>query len=399
VINDLKSKLLQSEVKRKQLHNSLQELRGNIRVFVRCRPFLSGDKDEFTAAENDEHKDPNVSGCVMFHQDGGVSLAKQLGSRDKPQVYNFDQAYKCDSTQDEVFHDVSDLVQSSLDGYKVCVFSYGQTGSGKTHTMSGDKQGKFRGIIPRSVEQIIERVMCMREDGWEVVVNTSMLEIYNEELRDILGGGTPSTASHNDKDKGKLKISNLQGFVTIAGLTAIELDTKDLDSGMNQLEMLLERASKSRMTASTAMNEHSSRSHALFMLDIEAKHPTNSTVLRGGLRLVDLAGSERLDRTGTSNDATRLKETVNINKSLSCLADVFVALGNKASHIPYRNSKLTMALQDCLSGDGKALMFVNVSPTQASSQETLCSLRFASQVSKPTDIHSCVNIHMYMSIF
>jgi Kinesin motor domain len=149
---------------------------------------------------------------------------------------------------------------------------------------------------------------------------------------------------------------------------------------MRQLEGLLDKAGRARMTASTAMNEHSSRSHALFMLDIGATHSDGVTYLRGGLRLCDLAGSERLDRTGTASDATRLKETVNINKSLSCLADVFVSLGNKAPHIPYRNSKLTMVLQDCLSGDGKALMFVNVSPTSNSSQETLCSLRFASQV-------------------
>jgi kinesin family member C1 len=190
-----------------------------------------------------------------------------------------------------------------------------------------------------------------------------------------------SAAQSSERDKVKLKVSNLQGYVTISGLTAVELDTHHQRGGMMQLEALLDKAAKSRMTACTAMNEHSSRSHALFMLDIVAKHTDGTTFLRGGLRLCDLAGSERLDRTGTGNDATRLKETVNINKSLSCLADVFVSLGNKAAHIPYRNSKLTMVLQDCLSGDGKALMFVNVSPTINSSQETLCSLRFASQVS------------------
>ena len=142
-----------------------------------------------------------------------------------------------------------------------------------------------------------------------------------------------------------MKISNLQGYVSVSGLTYVEINTKDVLGGMKQLEGLLDRAAKSRMTACTAMNERSSRSHALFMLDIQAKHSDGITFLKGGLRLVDLAGSERLDRTGTSSDPTRLKETVNINKSLSCLADVFVALGHKASHIPYRNSKLTMVLQ------------------------------------------------------
>lgn len=168
------------------------------------------------------------------------------------------------------------------------------------------------------------------------------MEIYNEDLRDLLSSAPAPTTSI---EKAKLKISNLQGFVTIAGLMSVELNTQDLRGGMKQLEGLLDRAAKSRMTACTAMNERSSRSHALFMLDINARHSDGTTYLRGGLRLCDLAGSERLDRTGTANDATRLKETVNINKSLSCLADVFVSLGNKAAHIPYRNSKLTMVLQ------------------------------------------------------
>jgi len=383
LVEQLKKKLLACELKRKQLHNTLQELRGNIRVFVRCRPFLRGDGDEYESGV--AAADPDHGGCVRFHKDGSsVSLANAAAatSRGAPQVFAFDQVFKCGSSQEEVYKEVSDLVQSALDGYKVCIFSYGQTGSGKTHTMSGGRDGPARGLIPRAVEQIVEQVLRMRADGWEVTVNASMLEIYNEELRDLLGQDGKGATTSSAKDKDKLKVSNLQGFVTVAGLTAIELDTRDLRAGTRHLEQLLDRANKARMTACTAMNERSSRSHALFMLDIAARHADGTTYLRGGLRLVDLAGSERLDRTGTATDAARLKETVNINKSLSCLADVFLALANKQQHVPYRNSKLTMVLQDCLSGDGKALMFVNVSPTHASSQETLCSLRFAAQVSQ-----------------
>lgn len=127
------------------------------------------------------------------------------------------------------------------------------------------------------------------------------MEIYNEELRDLLSSNTSSSSS-SDKEKDKLKISNLQGFVTIAGLTSIELNTKDISTGMRQLDFLLDKAAKGRITASTAMNERSSRSHALFMLDIGAKHADGTTYLRGGLRLCDLAGSERLDRTGTAGE-------------------------------------------------------------------------------------------------
>jgi kinesin family member C1 len=133
-VDDLRKKLLESEMKRKQLHNTLQELRGNIRVFVRCRPFLPGDGEEYP---NSENLDPNVGGCVRFHKDGtSVSLSSSTSTRSAPQVFTFDQVFKCDSSQDEVFSEVSDLVQSALDGYKVCIFSYGQTGSGKAHAQN-----------------------------------------------------------------------------------------------------------------------------------------------------------------------------------------------------------------------------------------------------------------------
>ena len=130
MFDELKKKLLESEMKRKVLHNTLQELRGNIRVFVRCRPFLSGDGEEYPNLEN---VDPNTSGCVKFLKDGSsVSLSASSSSTAKAssQVFTFDQVFKCESTQHEVYNEVSDLVQSALDGYKVCIFSYGQTGSG-----------------------------------------------------------------------------------------------------------------------------------------------------------------------------------------------------------------------------------------------------------------------------
>merc|ERR1712194_233645 len=122
------------------------------------------------------------------------------------------------------------------------------------------------------------------------------------------------------------------------------------------------------------------RSHSVFTLHLSALHPENRQTLRGTLNLVDLAGSERLDRSKATG--ARAKETVAINKSLSSLTDVFVSIGKKASHIPFRNSKLTYLLQPSLSGDGKTLMLANLSPTEMSTQESLCSLRFASQVNK-----------------
>ena len=141
-------------------------------------------------------------------------------------------------------------------------------------------------------------------------------------------------------------------------------------------------AARSRSVASTKMNSQSSRSHSVFMLHLKGYNEDDGAMVNGALNLCDLAGSERLDRSGAGADAARLKETQSINKSLSCLGDVFNALATGASHVPYRNSKLTYLLQDCLSGDGKALMFVNLSPTTASSSESLCSLRFAQRVNQ-----------------
>lgn len=184
----------------------------------------------------------------------------------------------------------------------------------------------------------------MRETGWDISLNVSMVELYNEDLRDLLTPPGANTSTSAPSSSNKLKISYQSGRVAVAGLTSVVLESHDVDRGMDELDTLLEQAARTRSTASTGMNETSSRSHALFMLEVVCRHADGSC-LYGALRLCDLAGSERLDRTGTLHDSARLKETVNINKSLSCLADVFMALANKAPHIPFRNSKLTLLLQ------------------------------------------------------
>ena len=359
---DLRSRLRDSEAARRKIHSELQDLKGNVRVLVRVRPFLSNDGD---------NRDTSIT-CNKDETSMSVQPVNKAAN-----LFHFDHCFSEKSTQDGVYKEVSELIQSSLDGYRVCIFSYGQTGSGKTWTMSGERNGSQRGIIPRAVQQIIEQAIAMKKQGWTVTVNVSVLELYNEELRDLLIG-------KNEQGKGsdKMKITHTQGRVHVQGLTSQDIECTNMVISMSQFEQLLEQANRSRATIATCMNDVSSRSHMIFMLEMTGIHADGVTVTRGGLRLVDLAGSERLDRTGTLNDAARLKETVNINKSLSSLADVFINLGQKSQHIPYRNSKLTMLLQDCLSGTGKSLMIVNVSPTQASTNETLCSLRFADQVSQ-----------------
>jgi len=217
--------------------------------------------------------------------------------------------------------------------------------------MTGCDKKDQQGIIPRSVMNILNHVRVMKSMGWaEVAVTVSIVELYNEELHDLLedcssGRDRSSSASHTTSLSKKFKINNSNNCVSVSGLTEVTIDTSDCNVGMSQFADLLSQSAAARTTASTGMNEVSSRSHLIVMIEIQGRHSDGVTVMQGGLRLCDLAGSERLDRTGNLNDANRLREAVNINKSLSCLSDVFLALNNKASYVPHRNSKLTMLLQ------------------------------------------------------
>ncbi len=367
LIAQLKAEVLKGEQIRREMHNRIQELRGNIRVFVRTRPFLPGDNGETTSS-------------IDLLPDG-ESLSIE-GNNSKTHDFKFDRVFAQSAAQDAVFEEVSEFVQSALDGYHVCLFSYGQTGSGKTHTMQGSGNGAMRGIIPRAVEQILNQAQKMKEQKWRFSVTASFLEIYNEELKDLL---TSMNGERKGKSNEAVKLAikrEKSGKSYVSNLTKITIDTKEIESGMQGLKAVMASAARARSVACTKMNSVSSRSHSVFMLHLSGVNEESGTMVQGALNLCDLAGSERLDRSGAGSNAQRLKETQSINKSLSCLGDVFSALSNGSSHIPFRNSKLTYLLQDCLSGDGKALMFVNLSPTLASSNESLCSLRFAQRVNQ-----------------
>lgn len=195
-----------------------------------------------------------------------------------------------------------------------------RVGSGKTHTMSGGSNDE-RGIVPRSIERVITRAMEMTADKWRVTASIGILELYNETFRDLLSAGNEE----------RVKVGLTGDGVLITGLTTEELQLENVSGGLHHFMGLLRRASSARAVACTELNDQSSRSHMVFLIDITCRHANGST-FSGGLRFVDLAGSERLDRTGTANDAARLRETVNINKSLSSLADVFSAIGSKQSH-------------------------------------------------------------------
>lgn len=352
-IQSLEQQLSRAERTRRDLHNAIQELKGNIRVFCRVRP---GEGD--TAVQL-----PEVNKLSLSH----------AGER---YPFSFDKVFPDNTCQETVFDEVSGLVQSALDGYKVCIFAYGQTGSGKTFTMQGTTEPSSWGLIPRALRKIFETSESMRAKGWEWSLQASFMEVYNEALRDLLRDGGSTAAFNQPATSGLvhvIKHDDAWGTV-VTNMSRVSVES------MDQITSLMAKAARQRAVGATDMNAVSSRSHSIFALYLRGVNRDLNSELHGALHLVDLAGSERLDKSGSTGD--RLKETQNINRSLSSLADVFLAKSEVRSHVPFRNSKLTHLMEPCLSGQGKTLMVVNVGPEQENAHETLCSLRFASQVSQ-----------------
>ncbi|XP_062100705.1 kinesin-like protein KIN-14R isoform X2 [Humulus lupulus] len=345
---DLKMKYSEEQAKRKKLFNEVQEAKGNIRVFCRCRPLNKGELAAgcTTVVDFDTAKD----GCL-----GILSTASSKKS------FKFDRVYTPKDNQDDVFADASPMVISVLDGYNVCIFAYGQTGTGKTFTMEGTEMN--RGVNYRTLEQLFQ-ISKERSEMFTYDISVSVLEVYNEQIRDLLA--TSSTSK-------KLEIKQAsEGSHHVPGIVEAKV------TNINQVWTVLQAGSNARAVGSNNVNEHSSRSHCLLCIMVRAKNLMNGECTKSKLWLVDLAGSERLAKTDVQGE--RLKEAQNINRSLSALGDVISALANKSSHIPYRNSKLTHLLQDSLGGDAKTLMFVQISPSDQDLGETLSSLNFATRV-------------------
>nr|KAJ3415952.1 kinesin-like nuclear fusion protein [Polyrhizophydium stewartii] len=369
-IAELEEKIREEELVRRRLHNTIQELKGNIRVFCRVRPALGTEADELGGGAGFPHinfSDKN-EGVIELVQSAENAQGNKTISKTYP--FTFDKVFQPSAKQADVFEEISQLVQSALDGYNVCIFAYGQTGSGKTFTMEGPSKvsgpdDPDNGMIPRAVQQIFLSAERLKAKGWEYTMEGQFLEIYNETIRDLL------TADDGSK-KHDIRHDHAKGRTTVTDVVnAVVKSPKEVFA-------LLRKAGENRAVASTNCNERSSRSHSVFTLRLSGTNALTGDTSEGVLNLIDLAGSERLASSGSTGE--RLKETQAINKSLSSLGDVIFALSNKEAHIPYRNSKLTYLLQNSLGGNSKTLMFVNISPALASLQESLCSLRFATKV-------------------
>ncbi|XP_047218641.1 kinesin-like protein KIFC3 isoform X5 [Girardinichthys multiradiatus] len=334
---------------RKKCHNELVRLKGNIRVFCRVRPVSQVEQDSADART-----------MLSFDSDDDAIL--YLSNKGKIMTFELDKVFPPQASQEEVFQEVQALVTSCIDGFNVCIFAYGQTGSGKTYTMEGI--GDNPGINQRALRLLFSEVMEKAAD-WDYRIIVSMVEIYNETLRDLL--------RENPTDKLDIKMNpDGSGQLYVPGLTEIVVQSPE------DINNVFELGHVNRATACTNLNEHSSRSHALLIISVSGFNSTTGTRTQGKLNLVDLAGSERIGKSGA--EGSRLREAQCINKSLSALGDVISALRGRHAHIPFRNSRLTYLLQDSLSGDSKTLMMVQVSPLPDNMSESVCSLKFAQRV-------------------
>lgn len=344
----------------------------NVQVAVRCRP-----------PNADEKKSGQP--LVVTNDQEARTVAASYGAPGKKfsKNFTFDKVFGMYSTQDEVFKGiVKPIVQEVLEGFNCTIFAYGQTGTGKTHTMQGDIHCEENaGIVPRAVKDILEQ---LEESGVEFTIRVSFLELYNEELQDLLSTSPPvaasaapgpmSNAAMQAAPKLKLCEDSKKGSVVCQGLEEVTvLTVKDIFD-------ILERGIQQRQTAETLCNKNSSRSHSIFTLKINIReyNPDGEEVVRHGqLNLVDLAGSECIGRSGAKND--RAREAGTINQSLLSLGRVITALVDHHSHIPYRDSKLTRLLQDSLGGKAKTCIIATFSPSSSAIEETLSTLDYASR--------------------
>ncbi|NXL99365.1 KIF27 protein, partial [Tyrannus savana] len=339
------------------LESGMEEI--PVKVAVRVRPLLSKEILH------------NHQVCVRL-----VPNAKQI-IIGKDHVFTFDFVFGKSSTQEEVYTVcIKPLLVSLTEGYNATVFAYGQTGSGKTYTIGGDHIASVavdeKGIIPRAIQELFQHISENRNINFYVKV--SYIEVYKEELRDLLELETSVKELHIREDE--------KGNTVIVGAKEFQVECAD------EVISLLESGNAARHTGTTQMNEHSSRSHAIFTISICQKQSADSQkntdaardVIASKFHFVDLAGSERVAKTG--NTGERFKESIQINSGLLALGNVISALGDpkrKSVHIPYRDAKITRILKDSLGGNAKTVMITCISPSSLDFDESLNSLKYANR--------------------
>ena len=280
--------------------------------------------------------------------------------------FNFDRIFQPSSTQEEIYsYGVKGIIDSVLNGYNGTVLAYGQTGSGKTYTMQGEiGNEKTKGIIPRMIKHVFDYIHEQNSSS-EFMLKVSMIEIYQEKIRDLLDISRVNLPIRQDSIKGIYVDGCSERYVGCP---------RDV---LNALEL----GANNRVQAATNMNEHSSRSHSIFILTINQTNKKEGFSKIGKLYLVDLAGSEKISKSGATGFT--LKEAEKINLSLTTLGRVIYNLTDgKSQHVPYRESKLTRVLQESLGGNSKTCLIITCSPSIYNESETLSTLRFGERAKK-----------------
>ena len=321
-----------------------------VKVAIRVRPMNAREKSEKSTI------------CVeVDEQNNTVAVTSQ---KSDTKTFQFDYVYPMDSTQRRVYDEVAfPIVDSIFQGYNGTVFAYGQTGCGKTFTMMGIiNDPNLRGVIPNAFEHIFGYIKT-EGSSKRFLVRCSFVEIYNEEVRDLLNKNDKALEVREDPKKG----------IFVKELTYITIGNSQ------DIQKCLDRGNNNRHVGVTSMNDKSSRSHSLFTvyLEIEEGDEKNKKIRSGKLNLVDLAGSERVGKTNATGKT--FDEGKKINLSLTALGSVIDALSSNRKHIPYKDSKLTRLLADSLGGNTKTVMFANVSPASFNYEETVGTLRYASR--------------------
>ncbi|KAJ4783167.1 Kinesin-like protein [Rhynchospora pubera] len=342
----------------------------NVQVILRCRPF---NDDELRT------KAPQVVTCDESNRE--VSVTQSIAGKPMDRVFTFDKVFGPNSKQKDLYNQaVIPIVNEVLEGFNCTIFAYGQTGTGKTYTMEGEcrrtKAGSHgqlppdAGVIPRAVKQIFD---TLESQNAEYSVKVTFLELYNEEITDLLAPEELSKIALEERQKKPLPLmEDGKGGVLVKGLE------EEIVTNCDEIFTLLERGSAKRRTAETLLNKQSSRSHSLFSITIHIKEATpegEELIKCGKLNLVDLAGSENISRSGARDG--RAREAGEINKSLLTLGRVITALVEHLGHIPYRDSKLTRLLRDSLGGRTKTCIIATVSPSVHCLEETLSTLDYA----------------------
>ncbi|KAM4633801.1 kinesin-like protein KIF25 [Polymixia lowei] len=440
-LEEEKEKCRAEKQRRRVLHNTVVELRGNIRVHCRVRPVLPFDHAQLSASTHHITSGPVSEEVVHTISDDTVLVnCMKTGNPVLNKIFEFERVHGPEDSQDAVFDEVKPLLTSLLDGYNVCIMAYGQTGSGKTHTMmgsqaalgpSGAQQEGQQGIIPKAAAELFRLISEKPADSH--TVDVSVVEVYNNEVFDLLARDEAGNPMGQRRDV----------ITTSSGTSQVTSLTYESVRSSSEVLRVISGVLKLRAHCPTLVHTDSSRSHLIVTLTISSKSP-NALALASRLQnvkkdmqrssqkawwsprcrranpaarhssdelcassssspglspshspcpsprhsisqapfttklqLVDLAGSECVGMSGVTGAA--LWETSCINRSLSALSDVLGALAEQRPHIPYRNSKLTHLLQDAIGGDAKLLVMLCVSPTQRFITESLQSLGFGTR--------------------